>query len=148
VEAPRRPDLADPEFDPIPVAPVRLRDFDPSQHQRLVVNPFLAVFLLMVWWFSARWLARGPFPPLSVATIIPLAFLPYAIQYHCLDCGRTSSYPRWRRHACSAVILRWNERRRPWPPFPSAKTQLVVWAYLIASATLLLIVLDPIRPGS
>jgi hypothetical protein len=130
------------------VAPVRLRDFDPIGYQRLVVNPFLAYLSLILWWLSLRWLAQGPFPPLTVAMIIPLAFLPRAIHYHCLDCGRTGSYPGWRRHACSAVTTRWNERRRPWPPFPSAKAQLVVWAYLIGSATLLLVVLDPLRPGS
>src|SRR4051794_10216221 len=49
VEAPRRPELADPDFDPAPAAPVRLRDFRPADHQRLVVNPFLAVFLLVLW---------------------------------------------------------------------------------------------------
>jgi hypothetical protein len=147
VEAPRRPDLADPEFDPVPVAPVRLRDFNPVDYQRLVVNPFLAAFLLMVWWLSTRWLLiRGPFPPLSVAMIILLPFLGHAVQYHCLDCGQTGSYRRRHRHACNAVIMRWNERRRPRFPIPSARTQLVVWAYLIASATLLLIVADPLRP--
>ena len=29
---------------------VRLRDFDPLEHQRLVVNPFLAVFGLVGLW--------------------------------------------------------------------------------------------------
>jgi hypothetical protein len=138
VEAPRRPDLADPEFDPGPVAPVRLRDFDPGEHQRLVVNPFLAVFLLLIWWFLARWLLiRGPFPPLAVASVFPLVFLPHSIQYHCLDCGRTGSYPRRHGHACSAVIARWNERRKPRFPTPSAETQLAFWWYVVGSAALL-----------
>ena len=147
MEAPSRPDLADPEFDPVPVAPIRLREFDPVDHQRLVVNPFLAVFLFMIWWLSTRWLLiRGPFPPLAVAMLILLPCLSHAVQYQCLDCGKTGSYIRRRRHACKAVVMRWNERRRPRFPIPSARSQLVVWGYLIASATLLLIVNNPIRP--
>jgi hypothetical protein len=138
VDAPRRPDLADPEFNADPAAPVRLRDFDPSDHQRLVANPFLAVFLLLVWWFLALWLLlRGPFPPLAVASVIPLILLPRALQYHCLDCGRTGSYTRRHRHACTAVVVRWNERRKPRFPIPSAETQLVFWWYVVGSATLL-----------
>ena len=146
MEARSRPDLADPDFDPIPVAPIRLRDFDPVAHQRLVVNPFLAVFLVMVWWLTARWLLiRGPFPPMAVATVIPLIFLPRAVQYHCLDCGQTGPYTRRRRHACTAVIARWNGRRRPRCPIPSTETQLTFWFYVVGSAALLCAVA---RPGS
>jgi hypothetical protein len=138
VEAPRRPDLADPEFDPDPVAPVRLRDFNPVEHQRLVVNPFLAVFSMIAWWLSARWLLlRGPFPPMAVASVLFLFLLPRTLQYHCLDCGRTGAYKRRHRHACSAVVARWNDRRKPWFPIPSAESQLVFWMYVVGSAALL-----------
>jgi len=138
VEAPRRPQPADPDFDPAPAAPVRLRDFDPLELQRVVVNPFLAAFLLVEWLPLAGWLHRGPFPPLAVLSAGLLGALPWLIQYHCLDCGRTGSYPNRRRHACPGVFVGWNERRRHL--FPSARTQLVIWAYLIGAGLLLLAV--------
>ncbi|WP_435009244.1 hypothetical protein P12x_000495 [Tundrisphaera lichenicola] len=141
MDAPRRPERADPEFDPIPLAPSRLRDFDPREHQRVVVNPFLATLVLILWWLSARWLLLdGPFPPLAVATVLILVYLPRAVQFHCLDCGRTGSYPFLDRHACSAVVSRWSSRERPrWMP-PSARTQLLIWAYVIGALALLMAV--------
>jgi hypothetical protein len=138
VEAHRRPRPADPEFDPSPASPVRLRDFDPLEHQRLVVNPFLAVFGLVVLTEVTRLLLRSSFPPLAVATVIPLVLLPYLIQYHCLDCGQTGRYSRRGRHACPAVFARWQEGYRS--RFPSSWTQLVIWSWVIASAALLLAV--------
>jgi hypothetical protein len=147
VDAHRRPGPADPEFDPAPAAPVRLRDFDPTEHHRLVVNPFLAVLALMVWCRAAGWLLwHGPFPPLAVASVALLALVPRAIQYHCLDCGQTGSYSRRDRHACPAVFARWNERKRAWFPIPSASLQLTLWAYAIGSVALLL-ALSGDRPG-
>ena len=142
MEPRNRPDLSDPDVDPIPGPSVRLRDFDPLEHQRMVVNPFLGVLGLILWWLSARWLLlRGPFPPLAVLTVFGLVFLPYAIQVHCLDCGRTGSYPRRGRHACPGVLARSQARARPHPPLFAARMQLIVWGYVIASAALLMAVL-------
>jgi len=140
VEAPRRPHPADPEFDALPASPVRLRDFDPLEYQRLVVNPFLAVFGLIVLGQVARWLLLSSFPPLAIATALPLVMLHHLIQYHCLDCGQTGRYHRRRRHACPAVFARWHDGRRSRFPFPSSWIQLVVWGWLLASAALLLAV--------
>ena len=140
MQAPRRPNLADPEFDPPPAPTVRLRDFDPLEGQRLVVNPFLAALGLIVWWEVARWSLRSWFPPLFVLTILPLALLHYLVQYHCLDCGRTGPYARRDRHACPALIARRAEAKRSRFPIPSARSQLVFWAYILGSAALLLVV--------
>lgn len=137
VEAPRRPDPADPEFDPAPTATVRLRDFDPIEHQRVLVNPFLAVLAVVAWWRLASSLFRGPFPPLAVLAALALAALPLLVQYHCLDCGRTGIYARLRRHACPGVQARWREGRRSRLPFPRARSQMIFWAYAIGSAALL-----------
>jgi hypothetical protein len=139
VEATRRPGPADPEFDPSPPAPVRLRDFDPLEFQRLVVNPFLAVFGLVVLVEVTRGLLGSEMPPLALLVVVPLLILHHLIQYHCLDCGRTGRYVRRGRHACPAAYARWHEGREP--RFPSARAQMVVWGWLIASAALLLAVL-------
>ncbi len=137
MDAPRHPEIADPEFDPPRHPAVRLRDFDPREGQRLVVNPFLAAFGLIVWWELARWLLHSSFPPLAVATVLPLVLLPYLVQYHCLDCGKTGVFPRRDRHSCPALIARRAEAKRPRFPVPSAWSQLVVWAYILGSAALL-----------
>jgi hypothetical protein len=106
VEATRRPQSADPEFDPPPVSTVRLRDFDPPEHQRLVVNPFLAVFGLVVLRSFTLWLFRESVPLATVGTLGLMVLLPTLIQYHCLDCGKTGRYSRRARHACPAVLAR------------------------------------------
>jgi hypothetical protein len=138
VEASRRPPVADPEFDPSPGFPSRLRDFEPLEHQRLVVNPFLAVLGLIGLVWLARELFLAPLPGLAALLIFPLAMLPHLIQYHCLDCGQTGSYPRRRRHACSGVLARWREGRRSRLPFPTSWAQLVVWAWVLGAIAVLL----------
>ncbi len=60
-----------PEFDPPPARSVRLRDFDPLEGQRLVVNPFLATFALIVWWEAARWLLHSLVPTAVRRDLLP-----------------------------------------------------------------------------
>jgi hypothetical protein len=141
VDATRRPGVADPDFDPTPVAPTRLRDFDPRDHQRLVINPFLAFLGLL----GEGWLARALFLKgytLASATIAaPFWLLPWLIQYHCLDCGQTGPYPRHRRHACPAVVARWlGSPSRRWP-FPTPWAQVVVWGWVLGALGVLAAVL-------
>jgi hypothetical protein len=136
-----RPHPADSEFDAAPAPPLRLRDFDPPEHQRLVVNPFLAVLGLLGLGWLARELALSPLPALAGLLILPMVMLPYLIQYHCLDCGRTGPYPRHRRHACPGVVARWGEGRRRRVPFPTPWAQLVVWGWLLGAVGLLLAVI-------
>lgn len=136
MEASRRLRAADPEFDSSPSSPVRLRDFDPLEHQRLVVNPFLAVLGLLVLG-SVEVSLRFP----GALLLAPFFFLlPSKIQYHCLDCGHTGSFSRRARHACPAVFARWQERHRSGVWFPSSWAQLVVWAWVLGSVGLLLLV--------
>jgi hypothetical protein len=141
VEAPRRPETADPEFDPSPNLPTRLRDLDPAEHQRLVVNPFLAVLGLVGLTWLARALLRSRYPMLAGLLFIPLVLLPHLIQYHCLDCGRTGPYPRHRGHACPGVLARWREGRYSRFPYPTTLTQVVVWGWLLGAIGLLLAIL-------
>ncbi len=137
MDAPRRPPLADPDFDPPPSRHVRLRDFNPAECQRLVVNPFLAAFAMVVWWEAVRRLLASPFAPAFVLMFLPLVFLPYLVQFHCLDCGRTGAFPRRDYHACPALLVRMAEGKRPRLPIPSARAQLFVWGYILGGATLL-----------
>ena len=122
-----------------PISPTRFRPrpgragpaprLPPGEHQRLVVNPFLAVFSLIVWWLAARWLLlRGPFPPWPSLWCSRWPSSP-ARAVSCLDCGKTGSYTRRGRHACAAVLARWNERRKARLPIPSPWAQLVVWGW-------------------
>ena len=145
MDAVRRPDHADPEFDPAPNLAVRLRDFDPTEHQRLVINPFLALLGLVVMAWLARVLVSSRLPTaaalLGLAPLaVPLALLPYLIQYHCLDCGRTGSYPRYRGHSCSGVLGRWREGRRRRFSFPTPWAQVVAWGWVLCAVAVLLIV--------
>jgi hypothetical protein len=140
VAATRRPDVFDPDFDPSPGLPSRLRDFNPSEHQRLVINPFLAILGLIGLIWLARELAASPMLVLAVLLALPLVMLPYLIQYHCLDCGRTGCYFRGQDHACVSVLARWRERHRSRFPFPTAWAQLVVWGWLLGAAAMLLVI--------
>ncbi len=141
MEATRRPHPADPEFDPSPAVQPRLRDFDPLEHQRLVVNPFLAVLGLIGLGQATLGLFRSRFSDLAIVTIVLMAVLPYLIQYHCLDCGRTGSYLLNKEHACPGVLARWREGRRSRFPFPTPWAQLLVWGWVLGAVALLLTVL-------
>ena len=133
MEATRRPRPADPEFDPSPPAPVRLREFDPLEFQRLVVNPFLAVFGLVVLVEVGRGLGGSELPPLAILVVIPMAMLHHLIQYHCLDCGRTLWFRARRRHTCDPMLARWRERRSGRWPLPDLGTQMMLWFIVIGT---------------
>jgi hypothetical protein len=135
VNAFRRPPTADPDFDPPPSSTVRLRDFDPLEHQRLVVNPFLAVFDLV----AAVWLLSTTQSG-AIAGIAGLLLLPLLVQYHCLDCGHTGLYSRRERHACPRVVARWSEGKRSRSLLPTAWVQMVIWVWLLGSVAVLLAV--------
>lgn len=138
--APLRP-RPDPEFaaEPFPTAPLP-PDFPLADHQRLVVNPFLAVAGLVGWaWLTGR-LLRGPFPPLGLVPTCLLFCLPFLIHYHCLDCGATGIYPRRARHACAKVVRRGQLDRPAWFRWPRARTQLILWGYVLGATGLLLAV--------
>ncbi len=140
MEASRRHEAADPEFDASTAPPPRLRDFDPPEHQRLVVNPFLAVLGLLGLAWLARELTHSPMVALAGLLVLPLVMLPYLVQYHCLDCGRTGPYPRHRGHACPGVLARWREGHRSRFPFPTPWAQVVVWGWVIGAIAVLLAV--------
>lgn len=142
MDASRRSEPLDPDFDALPTHPRRrsLGEFDPVEHQRLIVNPFLGVLGLVGLAWLARTLARSPYPGLVAFVLIPLVFLTYLIQYHCLDCGRTGLYQGHQAHACPGALARAREDRRWRFPFPTPWAQLVVWGWVLAGLAILLAV--------
>ena len=131
----------DPEFaaDPFPHAPLS-PDLPLAEHQRLVVNPFLAVAGLVGWAWLTRQLWRGSFPPFGLVPTLLLFWLPFLIHFHCLDCGATGLYPRWWRHACPKAVLRSRLDRSRWLPWPRARTQVIAWGYILGAVGLLILV--------
>jgi hypothetical protein len=131
------PDVFDRDLDPQPHRPARsdLRSIVPFQ--RLIVNPFLTVLgfviIVAIWYEAFNRRATGLLQ-LGVALLLGVGFL---VQYHCLDCGKTGWLFRYRRHACPAVVARWElgERRR----FrgPGVRAQLWLWFIVLASACVL-----------
>jgi len=140
--SPPRPPRPDLDFAPDPFPPSPLpTDFAPLEHQRLIVNPFLAVVALIAWAWLTLQLFATSFPPLALLPTLIFGLLPILIHTHCLDCGATGIYPRWWKHACPKVIIRARANRRGWFPWPSARTQLILWGYILGAFTLLLVVL-------
>ncbi len=140
MDATRRPPTIDPEFDPSPGPRVRLRDFHRIDHQRLVVNPFLAVVGLVGLLRLAVGLLNSPMPGLAALLLLPLAVTPYLIHFHCLDCGATGSYPRRRHHDCPQSRGRVLAGRPSRLPFPTAQVQVIAWAWALGAAAVLLMV--------
>lgn len=123
--------------DPYPETPLP-PDFTPPEHQRLVVNPFLAVVAVVAWAWLTRRLFLTSFPPSALLPALIFGLIPILIHTHCLDCGVTGVYPRWSQHACPKVVLRSRANRPRWLPWPTARTQLIVWGYVLGAVALLL----------
>jgi hypothetical protein len=110
-------------------------------YQRLVVNPFLAV-LSGVGVFTV---VRGAVQTRSLTLffigigLMPVPFL--LLQFHCLDCGATGWLLRYRRHACPAVVVRWQSRQLRRFHGPRLGAQLQIWSYLLVSALVLGLIL-------
>jgi hypothetical protein len=135
------PDIFDRELDPQPHRPAGPQRDTVVPFQRLVVNPFLAVlvFIIIVWLWSEglKWQSPALFQ-LGVGLLIVDVFL---VQFHCLDCGATGWLLRYRRHACPTVLARWG--RSEWRRFrgPGVRLQLASWLILLASVTVLVLIL-------
>jgi hypothetical protein len=103
--------------------------------QRLIINPFLAI----LGWLAAATMIRHSLRSHNLALhLISLLwlFVPLVlVQFHCLDCRATGWYVRAGRHACAGVLARWarGDRRSRWP---RGRTQLVLWAYVLAAISL------------
>jgi hypothetical protein len=130
-----RSPLFDPDLDtprrslpPLPVEAI-------GDYQRLVVNPLLAI----LGWLLAVGLIRRALWSRNIVLFgvaIHLLFWPFLlIQFHCLDCGTTGWYLQSRRHACAAVVARCGRRVFPRRGL-RARTQLLIWAYVLVAGGL------------
>ncbi len=135
--------LHDRELDPIASVRARPRgdriDGPIEWHQRLVANPFLAVFGVLAWFLCVRYTVqlraiRLFFPVAASFLLVILLF-----EYHCLDCGRTGRLIRSGRHACEQVEFRRTLGRSRTPLWPSAFFQTVTWLVGIVMAAYLIV---------
>jgi hypothetical protein len=109
-------------------------------YQRFIANPLLAVLAVVLAFLLVRtgvqtrhltWFLTG----IGLLTlVVPL------LQFHCLDCGATGWLLRHRRHACPAVVARWERRQLPRFVGPRVKAQLLAWLYLLVAAFLLFMI--------
>jgi hypothetical protein len=149
MEPRQQPPPHDPDLDP----PRRATGAsgDPPLHveefQRLVANPFLALFWLIVLCGLVREaLAEKNLGLVGIAAC-GLLVIGHLLQYHCRDCGATGLLFRWRSHACPSVLARQQTGRARRFRGPNPTTQLVLWIYVvIGTGILLAVVLARARP--
>ena len=132
----------DPDLDPPrPTAganggpPLYLEEF-----QRLVANPFLAVFWLIVLFGLLREALAIKSLPLVGLAVCGLLVLGHLLQYHCRDCGSTGPLFRWKSHACPSVLARQQTGRARRIRGPNPYTQMVLWIYVLIGTGILLVV--------
>lgn len=113
---------------------INLGKLPPESYLRVVANPFLALFAILIAWALPR-IAGGSRLPEGVLIAVWLgAFfsLPWLVQFHCLDCGKTGRLTRWRSHLCSYAA----ERRLAGKPRkfrgPKPTAQVFLWLLLFA----------------
>ncbi|MBX6312776.1 MAG: hypothetical protein IRY99_07660 [Isosphaeraceae bacterium] len=128
----------DPEFHR-PAEPRLIEvDYPPEYYLRLVANPFLGLFGLLVWLGVVGWLYSraeirgGPLAPIvALVSVMYLALVPRLFQYHCLDCGRTDRLSRWREHTCPNSVARRAAGRPRRLRGPSPPLQVVLWLWIL-----------------
>jgi hypothetical protein len=108
-----------------------------GKHQRIVVNPFLAVLA----WVAVLGMMRKSLEirsmPLLMAAFGLMLFACLLLQFHCLDCGATGWLARWRNHACPAVVMRVLSGETPRFPGLSVMAQLIAWFVLVGAVLVL-----------
>jgi hypothetical protein len=150
LDPPKLPGIA--PVDPFPRSPTHDPDLDsprqmavlepeppllPQEFQRLIANPFLALFGLVIWFQAFRYALWLRNLMLVSVIFLALAAVGYLLHYHCLDCGATGLLFRWKSHACPTVRARQlsNQVRRFRGPAPTM--QLMLWMYALAGIGIL-----------
>jgi len=104
---------------------------DPWPYLRLVANPFLGFYGVVLWFYV---LGHMPVPVIPGANwadllvVLGVVFLlPRLFQFHCLDCHATGRLGRWKQHVCPASAARRRENRpRRWPGIGPGM-QVILW---------------------
>jgi hypothetical protein len=125
--------IFDPDIDRLqrpPVAP----DRSPSECQRLIANPALALLVCVAAYLAIRHALVVRHLGLFVTgMILFVAALPLG-QYHCLDCGASGWALRAARHACPAVWSRSHHPNGGWLRIPRLRTQFKLWLATVVLA--------------
>ncbi len=103
------------------------------EHQRLVINPLVAILcgLAGVALIQHALRTRNVFLFGTAVGVLFLSLL--LIQFHCRDCGATGWYLYANRHACPLILDRCR-RNVSTPTGVRARTQLLIWSYVIIFA--------------
>jgi hypothetical protein len=152
--APTPPELPpagrDPEFDPVLNTEGLELDHSPESYQRLVANPFLGFFAIILWLGALYTLFLGylgPFTPMAALLLMSsLALLPPLFQFHCLDCGATGRLSGWRRHMCPSVAERRLEGRVRHLRGPAPPIQILLWLWVLMALIVAAAAFD-LHPG-
>jgi len=99
-------------------------------HQRLVVNPLVAILCTMAGVALIQHALRTRNVFLFCAGVGVLFLSLLLIQFHCRDCGATGWYLHAGKHACAAVVARWRQNVSARSGL-RARTQLLIWAYVV-----------------
>jgi hypothetical protein len=130
-----QPGLLDPEIDLPRDLRRRPGDVGPLYpYQRMVANPFLAVFAMLAWYGAVTWSCRVGRLDCFLASTFSALLIPFLFQYHCLDCGATGHVVRAAGHACPRVTGRRQAgaRRRFRGPTPVTQTKIWILGMILA----------------
>ncbi|MDB5350414.1 MAG: hypothetical protein JWN86_1661 [Planctomycetota bacterium] len=116
---------------------------EPEVYLRVVANPFLGFLYLVVWLVALYHSSFGEFagpltPMLLVMMTASLALLPNFMQFHCLDCGGTGRFLRWRKHVCQRAMERRDSGRPRRFRGPSPPLQVVLWLWALVAFAMML----------
>jgi hypothetical protein len=100
------------------------------EQQRVVVNPLAAILCCWAGVVLIQHSLRTHNVFLFSAGVGVLFLSVLLIQFHCRDCGATGWYLHASRHACAAVLARWR-CNVPGPSGVRARTQLLIWSYVL-----------------
>jgi hypothetical protein len=122
-------------------------DGEPEAYLRLVANPFLALLYLVAWLVALyESVIEGfgwPLTPMLVVSLLAgLGLVPFLMEYHCLDCGRTGRLTRWQKHLCPHSLARREAGRRRRLRGPSPPVQVALWLCVVMGLALVINALD------
>jgi hypothetical protein len=113
-------------------------------YQRLWVSPLPMLFGGLAGIYLIRLALRDHHLLLFLSASLLIAVTFPLFQYVCRDCGAIDWYFRRDRHACDAVMARF-ERGMPNRTFWTARRQLKLWVYAVLACLFIYLVLGVVR---
>jgi hypothetical protein len=138
VQPPSLSPIHDPDLDPPRRVQAAYRPPPlPQEFQRLVANPFLALFWLVIVFAILQQALELKSLPLLGVVLLGLVPAWYLLHYHCLDCGATGRLFRWKEHACPSVVARQLAGRVRRFRGPNPYLQTILWGYVLGALAIL-----------